>query len=120
VKFLLDMPISPRLAPWLNENGHDAIHAFSIGLACAPDCELLAYAATEQRIIITADNDFPHLLALSQAKVPGIILFRGGDYSEQEMRNLLLRVFNALPESTLMQSVSVVDRRRIRHRLLPL
>ena len=71
-------------------------------------------------MVITADTDFPHLLALSGAKAPGVILFRGGDYTTEEMVELLERVLSAVPEDTIRRSVCVVDRHRVRHRPLPL
>lgn len=120
MRFLVDMPISPRTADWLAESGHDAVHAFSIGLGDAPDRVLLERAAREERIVITADTDFPQLLALSGETAPGVILFRGGDYSQGETEQLLARVLQAIPEATLAHSVCVVDRTRIRCRALPL
>jgi len=120
MRFLLDMPVSPELAGWLRQQGHDAEHACALGLERASDRELLARALDENRVVITADTDFPHLLALSGAQAPGVVLFRGGDYTAEEMVELLARVLNAMPEDTLTRSVCVVDRRRIRHRLLPL
>ena len=75
---------------------------------------------TERRVVITADTDFPHLLALSWATTPGVVLFRGGTYTSPEMVDLLERVFVALPESILGHSICVVDKKRIRHRPLPL
>jgi predicted nuclease of predicted toxin-antitoxin system len=30
VKFLIDMPLSPTLARWLNSQGHDAVHAADV------------------------------------------------------------------------------------------
>jgi predicted nuclease of predicted toxin-antitoxin system len=119
MKFLLDMPLSPLTAQWLTERGHDAVHAFSLGLDRAPDRELLARAASEGRIVITADTDFPHLLALSGETAPGVILFRGGDYTQQETEGLLSRVLETVAEETLARSICVVDRRRIRCRPLP-
>jgi predicted nuclease of predicted toxin-antitoxin system len=120
MRFLVDMPISPRTADWLAERGHDAVHAFSIGLGDASDRVLLDRAAREERIVITADTDFPHLLALSGEMAPGVILFRGGDYTQQETQQLLAQVLEAVPESTLGHSICVVDRTRIRCRALPL
>lgn len=120
MRFLVDMPISPRTAHRLTERGHDAVHAFHLGLASAPDSVLLDRAVSEERIVITADTDFPQLLALSGSGSPGVILFRGGDYTEQEIEELLARVFDAVPEATLAHSICVVDRRRIRLRPLPL
>ena len=120
MKFLLDMPVPPALADWLRGRGHDAVHASSVGLERATDRELLDRAAAEARVVITADTDFPQLLALSHETAPGIILFRGGDYTRRQMEDLLGRVLDRLPEATLSRSICVVDRRGIRHRLLPL
>jgi len=120
MKFLVDMSISPRMAAWLKDRGHDALHASSVGLERATDRELLDRAANEARIVITADTDFPHILALSGEATPGIILFRGGDYSDQETRQLLEQVLEAVSETSLAKSICVVDRRRIRVRPLPL
>jgi len=120
MKFLVDMPVSPRVAAWLNNRGHDAVHASSLGLECASDHELLNRARDQGRVVITADTDFPHLLALSRETAPGIILFRGGDYTQQQMEELLARVLDLLPEEVLARSICVVDRRGLRHRPLPL
>lgn len=120
MKFLLDMPIPPSIASWLEERGHDAVHASSQGLGRASDRELLAHAVMEGRVVITADTDFPHLLALSRQTVPGVILFRGGTYTVQDLTELLVRVLDAVPEASLAHSISVADRRRIRCRPLPL
>lgn len=48
----------------------------------ATDKELLEIARRQDRIVITADLDFPRLLAQSSTEGPGLILFRGGDYSD--------------------------------------
>jgi len=61
VKFFVDMPLSPDLAQWLIEEGHDAIHARDIGLDQASDAEIIAGARREKRTIITADLDYPRL-----------------------------------------------------------
>ena len=85
MKFLVDMPLSPRLVEWLNEQGHPSMHAVEAGLAQASDEHVLEYARSQGQIIITADLDYPRLLALTGEATPGIILFRGGDYSERSI-----------------------------------
>ena len=67
MRFLLDMPVSAQLLSVLDANGHEGIHAHQIGQDRATDRELLEIARQEQRIVITADLDFPRLLALSSA-----------------------------------------------------
>jgi predicted nuclease of predicted toxin-antitoxin system len=114
------MPVSPALLDVLHEHGHEGVHAHHIGKDRASDRELLEVAYNEGRVIITADLDFPRLLALSGAGGPGVILFRGGNYSDTEMCDLLERVLQEVPLEVLERSVSVVDRRRIRVTRLPL
>lgn len=94
MKFLLDMPVSFN--------------------------ELLEIARKESRIIITADLDFPRLLALSLSKGPGLILFRGGNYSDNEMCSLLERVLERVPPEVMEASVCVVDKKHIRITRLPI
>lgn len=114
------MPISPALAEVLRDWGHEAVHASTIGLARASDETLLALAYREQRVVVTADMDFPRMLALTAAAGPGVILFRGGSYSEAEMRDLLRRVFDAVAPEAIERSICVVDKARLRLTPLPL
>jgi predicted nuclease of predicted toxin-antitoxin system len=115
----LDVPVSPSLVDVLRSFGYDGVHAVQIGLAKATDTALLDLARNEQRIVITADLDFPRLLALSSADGPGLIPFRGGNYSEQEMRELLARVLTQVTPEILERSICVVDKQRIRLTTLP-
>lgn len=114
------MPLSPELAIWLIQHGHDAIHAFEAGLDRATDEVILERARNDDRIVITADLDFPRLLALAQADGPGLILFRGGNYSEQEIEQRLIRTFETVQHEELPNSIIVIEKKRIRRRRLPL
>lgn len=44
MRFLIDMPLSPELAIWLVQQGHDAVHALELELARASDAEILKRA----------------------------------------------------------------------------
>ena len=120
MKFLLDMPVSPSLLNTLRDHGHEGVHAHQINHDRAPDTDLLKIARREDRIIITADLDYPRLLALSSDEGPGIILFRGGSYSDAQMRALLERVLTEIPAETIHAAICVVDLRRIRIARLPI
>ena len=87
----LRFPVSrlPSLVDWLGERSHAAVHAQDLGLAEASDSVVLARAKSESRGVITADLDFGRLLAFGGATSPGVILFRGGNYSDKQMQNLL-------------------------------
>lgn len=114
------MPLSPGLAVWLAQQGHDALHALETGLDRASDEVIVERARNEQRVVVTADLDYPRLLALTQAEGPGLILFRGGNYSEQEAVDRLRRALETIPREELPNSIVVIEKGRIRRRRLPL
>lgn len=119
MRFLIDMPLSPDLCQWLEMRGHDAIHAGETGLGQAPDTIILEHARRDGRVVITADLDYPRLLALTHAQSPGLILFRGGNFSEQECIERLSVVLGKVTAKAIEHSVVVVERSRIRVRRLP-
>ena len=120
MKFFLDMPLSPALARWLSSQGHDALHAMDLGLQRAADIDIIARAKQEARTVITADLDYPRLLALAQATEPSLILFRRGDWGEADVITRLSEVLNGLSEADIVESILVVDRDRVRRRRLPI
>ena len=113
------MPLSPELAQWLRPEGHDAVHASELAMNRSPDSEILQSAAGTGRVIITADLDFPRLLASVGSTGPGLILLRGGNYSEAESRDCVRRVLMSIAQTELSRSIVVVDRERNRRRWLP-
>ena len=120
MKFLIDMPLSPTLAEWLRGEAHDAVHAQELGMNRSADRELLDLAVSQFRVVITADLDFPRLFATLGQKAPGLILLRGGNYSEKESLECVRRVLMAEPERELMRAIVVVDHEKIRRRWLPI
>ena len=91
-------------------------HASAVGLGDKSDNEVLKRARAEDRLIVTADLDYPRLLALMKADRPGLILFRGGTFSDTEMLDLLDRVLAESDSLDLEHSIVVVDRHRIHRR----
>lgn len=77
MRFLLDENLSPKVCPLLDAAGHDAVHVRDCALAGAPDAAVLAYAARDSRIVVTADRaDFGRELAGSGDATPSVILLR--------------------------------------------
>jgi predicted nuclease of predicted toxin-antitoxin system len=109
------MPLSPQLAAWLVDEGYDAVHATAIGVSTAPDTEIMEVARQEHRTIVTADLDYPRLLAIARSTEPSLILFRGGSWSEADVRAKM-----AIVLANLETTVIVVERERVRRRRLPL
>jgi predicted nuclease of predicted toxin-antitoxin system len=119
VKFLIDMPLSPLLATF-KAKGHDAVHAIHLAMDRAPDSEILERARIDERVVITADLDYPRLLAITRANGPGLVLFRGGNYSDQEVFERMERVLEATTPENLATSIVIIEKQKIRRRPLPL
>ena len=114
------MPLSPNLARWLQTEGHDAVHVSTIGLNRADDIEIIARAVAERRTVITADLDYPRLLAIAGTSNPSLILFRGGDWSDAEIIGRMGAILAVTGEADMEQSILVVERDRLRRRRLPI
>jgi Domain of unknown function (DUF5615) len=72
------------------------------------------------RTVITADLDYPRLLALAGAAGPSLILFRGGNWSDADVIARMQQLLDSVSESDLTRRIIVVERIRVRRRHLPL
>lgn len=63
MRFVVDANLSPRVAQMLTASGHDAVAVREIGLGDASDDEILDWAVSDDRIIISHDTDLETLLA---------------------------------------------------------
>jgi predicted nuclease of predicted toxin-antitoxin system len=77
MRFLVDNALCPALAELLTEAGHDGLHVRSLGLQHARDVDIFDRAASDDRIVVSADTDFGTLLAARPARKPSVIQFRG-------------------------------------------
>jgi predicted nuclease of predicted toxin-antitoxin system len=84
------------------------------------DLEILLYAKEQDRIVVTADLDFPRLLALLGLQRPGVVLFRGGNFSVEQATTLPRAALAVLQPKDFLDCVVVLDGERIRRRPLPL
>ncbi|MDQ2807065.1 MAG: DUF5615 family PIN-like protein [Chloroflexota bacterium] len=121
MRFLVDNAVSPIIAAGLRDAGHDAVHVLQYGMAASSDTDILIRAATENRIVITADSDFSMLLATQQLQKPSVILFRGNlmQNPHEQLASLLVNL-PVVQEPLEQGSIVIFDRIRQRIRLLPI
>ncbi len=113
------MGISIRVSHWLNEFGHDTIHLSDQKLHELSDEDVIKKAVKEDRIILTADMDFGHLLATNKSRLVSVIQFRVTDFRADNIIVKLPFVLEQIANSTSKFIITVEDK-RIRYRELPI
>ncbi len=75
-RLLLDANLSPTLVEPLISAGYEAVHVTALGLLTASDDTIFDRAVAEHFVVVTADSDFPMMLAQRRAVSPSVVLLR--------------------------------------------
>jgi predicted nuclease of predicted toxin-antitoxin system len=121
MRLLLDENLSPALSRFLIEAGHDVVHVRDRGLTSATDDVVLALAAAEGRVLISADTDFGTLLARSGATEPSVVLIRRAvGRRAAEQARLLIANLPVAKDDLEDGAVVVLGEKTLRIRRLPI
>lgn len=120
MKLIVDMNLSPRWVDMLAGAGIEAAHWSTLGAKNAPDMEIMAYASTNDYVVLTHDLDFCAILAATHGEKPSVVQIRAEDVSPDVIGSQIIvalrQMANELEEGALL----TVDPNRTRLRLLPL
>ena len=92
MRFLVDAQLPPRLADWLDAQGHEARHVADAISATAEDRVIVAFAAKTEAVIVTKDTDF---LTLSTDQQPPLLFVVCGNRPNRVLFELFERQFPA-------------------------
>jgi predicted nuclease of predicted toxin-antitoxin system len=85
VRFIIDAQLPPGLARHLLELGHQAEHVSDVDLTAASDRRIWDYAVSVGACVITKDEDFVTMRALSQRGGPPIVWVRVGNTTTRSL-----------------------------------
>jgi predicted nuclease of predicted toxin-antitoxin system len=120
MNFLVDMNLSPRWADYLTNSGFLAAHWSALGSPTASDRELMHWAAQRGYIVLTADLDFPAILAATAGGSPSVVVLRGDDLTPAALGASLLAAIRQMKPELSAGAILSVDAHRARLRVLPL
>jgi predicted nuclease of predicted toxin-antitoxin system len=111
MKFWVDRCAGSRLAAWLRQAGHDVIEARERH-PDPGDQALLAWAVSEDRIVVTIDTDFGDLVFANALSHCGLV--RLPDVPAAQRIAFMERVLTVYPHELEAKSIITIRGERIR------
>ena len=116
MRFVLDMNLSAAWATELAKDGHDAVHWNDIGAAKATDDEILAWATSDNRIVMTADLDFGTAVASRALKAVAIVQIRDPNTDPEQTGPAVRLAIRAAGAALTDGAILTLSRQRARLR----
>ena len=120
MKLLVDMNLSPRWIGLLRDSGVDAVHWSAVGKINAPDADIMAYAMSNDCIVLTHDLDFSAILAATQGEKPSVVQIRADDVSPDAIGMQVVAALRQMESELEAGALLTIDPSRTRLNLLPL
>lgn len=96
MKFLVDAQLPPRLAGWLQAEGHEAAHTRDLPKGNRTgDAAINEFSVREQRAVITKDEDFVDMFLLRHQPYK-LLLVSTGNISNEELERLFKTNLHAI------------------------
>ena len=120
MKLLLDMGLAQSTVAFLRDQGYDAVHLREEGLQHLPDEEIIEKARREGRVILTHDLDFGRIIALSQRRLPSVVIFRLDDMQPPHVNYYLIETLQRFRAELEAGALVSINEHAIRVRSLPI
>ncbi|MBN1960829.1 MAG: DUF5615 family PIN-like protein [Deltaproteobacteria bacterium] len=119
IKLVLDMGLPRTAVVELRERGFVVEHVADIGMACAADEEILAYAIDCNAVVITLDNDFARLVTLPHYAKPSLIHIRIARVTRDLLIEIVSNLVPSIENELVAGAVVSVNERGARIHKLP-
>jgi predicted nuclease of predicted toxin-antitoxin system len=120
MKILVDMNLSPEWVNFLGAAGHEATHWSQIGSESATDAELMAWAAENGFVVLTADLDFGAILAATKGTGPSVVQVRNDILTPSAIGGIVTSALRQARQELSEGALISIDASRARLRVLPL
>jgi predicted nuclease of predicted toxin-antitoxin system len=120
MKILVDMNLSPDWVNFLATAGHEATHWSKIGSGSATDTELMAWAAENGFVVLTADLDFGAILAATKGRRPSVVQVRNDVLAPSVIGGIVTLALRQASQELSEGALVSIDASRARLRVLPL
>jgi predicted nuclease of predicted toxin-antitoxin system len=121
MRLLIDMNLTPRWVPFLQNAGNEAVHWSSVGRVNAKDGQICDYARQGGFVILTNDLDFPQILAHTRGTAPSVVLLRGEPLVPEARGSALLGALQSCEAELSQGAIVTLDwSDQPRARVLPL
>ena len=119
VRILANMNISPLTVSALREVGWDIIRVSQVLPSNASDREILEFARSQERIVVTQDLDFSSLIALGGFDKPSLVTIRLSTSDPEAVTQRLLIILPEIQEQLHQGCAITVEDSSFRVRRLP-
>jgi predicted nuclease of predicted toxin-antitoxin system len=120
VKLIADVNISPRVVEHLRAGGFDAVRITELLDARSTDEAVLAEAARQGAVLISRDQDFSAIVALSGATRPSLLNIRMSSVDPKVIADAVMLVLRTAHDELSAGAVATLDDVGVRVHQLPI
>lgn len=120
LKFLANMNISPLTLEDLRKLGWEIVRVSEVMDKRSKDVEILEYARSHNKVVITQDLDFSMLLAVGGYEKPSVINLRLENANPKFVTSRIIEVVSEMEKELAEGIVVSVDEISARYRNLPI
>lgn len=120
MKLLIDMNLSPDWVNSLVQADFEAVHWSKLGDVKASDQQIMAFAKSNDYVVLTHDLDFSSILAATGGEKPSVVQIRADDTNPATIGKVVVTALRQMASELDAGALLTVDPKRARLRLLPL